>query len=119
VFSRIHVDDLAAGVIAGFDAPSGAYNLSDDMPASQDAVIEFAATLIGTEPPPIVPLDTLTPEARAFHAENRRVSNLKAKRVLGWRPLFADYRLGLRALNATTSPNAASAAPPIASPDQR
>jgi nucleoside-diphosphate-sugar epimerase len=119
VFSRIHVDDLAAGVIAGFDSPPGAYNLSDDMPVSQDAVIEFAAALLGNEPPPIVPLDTLTPEARAFHAENRRVSNLKAKRVLGWRPLYADYRLGLRALNATTSPNAANAAPPIASPDQR
>ena len=119
VFSRIHVDDLAVGVIAGFDAAPGAYNLSDDRPASQDAVIEFAATLLGTDPPPIVPLDTLTPEARAFHAENRRVSNLKAKRVLGWRPVYADYRLGLRALNATTRPNAASAAPPIASPDQR
>jgi nucleoside-diphosphate-sugar epimerase len=119
VFSRIHVDDLAAGVIAGFDAPPGAYNLSDDMPMGQDAVIEFAAALLGINPPAVVPLDALTPEARAFHAENRRVSNLKAKRVLGWRPVYADYRLGLRALNAMTSPNAASAAPPIASPDQR
>jgi nucleoside-diphosphate-sugar epimerase len=119
VFSRIHVDDLAAGVIAGFDAPPGAYNLSDDMPMSQDAVIEFAAALLGIDPPAVVPLDALTPEARAFHAENRRVSNLKAKRVLGWRPVYADYRLGLRALSATISPNAASAAPPIASPDQR
>ncbi|WP_296614731.1 SDR family NAD(P)-dependent oxidoreductase [Sphingomonas sp.] len=98
VFSRVHVDDLAAGVIAGLDAPSGAYNLADDMPASQDAVIEFAAELLGVDPPPIVPLDALTPEARAFHAENRRVSNQKAKRVLGWRPVYADYRLGLRAL---------------------
>lgn len=119
VFSRVHVDDLAAGVIAGFDGPPGAYNLSDDMPMSQDAVIEFAAELLGIDPPPVVPLDALTPEARAFHAENRRVSNLKAKRVLSWRPAYADYRLGLRALNAITRPNAASAAPPIASPDQR
>jgi nucleoside-diphosphate-sugar epimerase len=119
VFSRIHVDDLAAGVIAGFDAPPGAYNLADDQPAGQDVVIEFAASLLGVDPPPIVALDVLTPEARAFHAENRRVSNLKAKRVLGWRPAYADYRLGLRALSAMTSPNAASTAPPIASPDQR
>lgn len=98
VFSRVHVDDLAAGVIAGFDGPPGAYNLSDDMPMSQDAVIEFAARLLGIDPPPVVPLEALTPQARAFHAENRRVSNLKAKRVLGWRPAYADYRLGLRAL---------------------
>jgi len=98
VFSRIHVDDLATGVIAGFDARSGAYNLADDAPANQDDVVMFAAALLGVDPPPIVALDALTPEARAFHAENRRVSNLKAKRVLGWRPGHADYRSGLRAL---------------------
>lgn len=119
VFSRIHVDDLADGVIAGFDAPPGAYNLADDLPAPQDAVIEFASALLGQEPPPIVPLDTLSSAARAFHAENRRVANGKAKRMLGWRPRYSDYRLGLRALNAMTSPAAASAAPDTASPDQR
>jgi nucleoside-diphosphate-sugar epimerase len=119
VFSRIHVDDLARGVIAGFDAPSGAYNLADDLPAPQDAVIEFASELLGIDPPPVVPLESLSPAARAFHAQNRRVANGKAKRVLGWRPLYADYRLGLRALSAMTNPTAASAAPATASPDQR
>jgi nucleoside-diphosphate-sugar epimerase len=119
VFSRIHVDDLARGVIAGFDAPPGAYNLADDLPAPQDAVVEFASALLRQEPPPVVPLETLSPAARAFHAENRRVANGKAKRVLGWRPLYADYRLGLRALNAMTNPTAASAAPATANPDQR
>ena len=119
VFSRIHVDDLARGVIAGFDAPPGAYNLADDLPAPQDAVVEFASSLLGMEPPSVVPLASLSPAARAFHAENRRVANGKAKRVLGWRPRYADYRLGLRALSAMTSPTAASAAPATASPDQR
>lgn len=119
VFSRIHVDDLARGVIAGFDAPPGAYNLADDLPAPQDHVVGFASTLLGVAPPPVVALETLTPAARAFHAENRRVANGKAKRILGWRPRHADYRLGLRALNAMTSPTAASAAPATASPDQR
>ena len=119
IFSRIHVGDLARGVIAGFAAPPGAYNLADDLPAPQDAVVEFASTLLGIDPPPVVPLEALSPAARAFHAENRRVANGKAKRVLGWRPMYADYRLGLRALSATTSPAAASAAPATASPDQR
>jgi len=119
VFSRIHVDDLARGVVAGFDAPPGPYNLADDWPAPQDDVVEFASTLLGIDPPPVVPLGSLSPAARAFHAENRRVANGKAKRVLGWRPSYADYRLGLRALSAMTSPTAASAAPATASPDQR
>ncbi len=119
VFSRIHVKDIARGVVAGFDASAGAYNLADDLPASQNHVVEFAAALIGMEPPPFVAIDTLSPMARGFYAENRRVSNLKAKRILGWTPLYPDYRAGLRAINATISPTPVSAAPAPASSDQR
>jgi hypothetical protein len=121
MFSRIHVDDLADGVIAGWDAPPGAYNLSDDEPAPQSDVIAYAARLLGVKPPPLIPLDhpSVSPAARAFYAENRRVANGKAKRVLGWRPAYPDYRLGLRALKAMTSPIIASTPPPSASGDQR
>ncbi len=119
VFSRVHVDDIVAGVIAAFDAPPGAYNLSDDLPCSQNAVVEYAAELLGVAPPPFVPVESLSPMARGFHAENRRVANAKAKRVLGWQPRHPDYRFGLRALSATTSPTPASAAPAPASSDQR
>lgn len=98
VFSRIHVEDLTRGVIAGIEAPPGAYNVADDLPASQNAVIEEACRLLGTAPPPLQSLELagLTPQARAFYAENRRVANGKARRVLGWEPRFADYRAGLR-----------------------
>jgi nucleoside-diphosphate-sugar epimerase len=100
VFSRVHVEDIASGVIAALDAPAGAYNLADDLPCSQNAVIEEACRLLGLEPPPLQALDEagLSPRARAFYAENRRVANGKAKRVLGWRPRYATYREGLRAL---------------------
>jgi nucleoside-diphosphate-sugar epimerase len=99
VFSRIHVEDIAAGVAAGFEAPAGAYNLADDLPASQNAVIEEGCRLLGLEPPPLQPLEEagLSLQARAFYLENRRVANGKAKRVLGWRPRHPDYRSGLRA----------------------
>ena len=119
IFSRVHVEDIAAGVIAAFDAPAGAYNLSDDAPASQNAVNAFAAALLGVPPPPFVDVATLSPMARGFYAENRRVANAKAKRVLGWAPRYPDYRAGLRALNATTSPIPVSTAPAAASSDQR
>ncbi|WP_267378436.1 MULTISPECIES: NAD(P)-dependent oxidoreductase [unclassified Sphingomonas] len=119
VFSRIHVDDLASGVVAGFAAPPGAYNLADDRPSSQDDVMVFAARLLGLPPPPVVALETLSPMARGFYRENRRVAAGKAKRVLGWAPRYPDYRAGLRALSAITSPIAASTAPPTASGDQR
>ena len=68
------------------------------MPASQNVVIAFAAHLLGLDPPPYVSLDALSPMARAFYAENRRVATGKARRVLGWSPLYPDYRAGLRAL---------------------
>jgi nucleoside-diphosphate-sugar epimerase len=98
VFSRVHVDDIVSGVTAGLEAPPGAYNLADDLPASQNAVIEEACRLLGTQPPPLQSLDhaNLTPQARAFYTENRRVANGKAKRELGWRPAFPTYREGLR-----------------------
>jgi nucleoside-diphosphate-sugar epimerase len=121
VFSRVHVDDIVSGVLAALDASPGAYNLADDLPASQNAVVEHACALLGLAPPPLLPLAEagLGPAALAFYAENRRVANGKARRLLGWTPAFPDYRFGLRALNAITSPTIASAAPAPASGDQR
>ena len=122
VFSRVHVDDIASGVIAALDAPPGPYNLADDLPCSQNAVIEEACRLLRISLPPLQSLGEagLSPMASAFYAENRRVANGKAKRELGWRPRFPTYREGLRALvSATSNPASASAEPAIASPVQR
>ncbi len=121
VFSRIHVDDLVCGVLAATSGPPGAYNLADDLPVSQNAVVEEACALLGLAPPPLIAPDDprLSPAARAFYGENRRVANGRARRVLGWRPAYPDYRFGLRALSAMTSPTIASPAPAPASVDQR
>lgn len=120
-FSRVHVEDIASGVIAALEAPAGAYNLADDLPCSQNAVIEEACRLTGLPLPPLLSLEeaNLSPTARAFYAENRRVANGKAKRVLGWKPRYPTYREGLRALSATISPAMASTDPAIASGVQR
>ncbi len=98
VFSRVHVDDIVSGSVAALSAPPGAYNLADDQPTSQNAVIEEACRLLGLEPPPLQSLDDaqLSPMARAFYAENRRIANGKAKRALGWQPRYPSYREGLR-----------------------
>jgi nucleoside-diphosphate-sugar epimerase len=120
VFSRIHVDDIVAGVrLAIGRGATGAFNLADDLPAPQDAVVEHAAHLLGLAPPPVVGLDALSPAARAFYGENRRVAAGKARRLLGWRPACPTYRDGLRALIASTSPATASMPPSAASADQR
>lgn len=106
VFSRIHVNDIASGVLAALEAPPGAYNLADDLPCSQNAVTEEAARLLRVSPPPLQSVEEagLTPAARAFYAENRRVANGKARRVLGWQPAHPTYREGLRAILAAETP---------------
>jgi nucleoside-diphosphate-sugar epimerase len=102
VFSRVHVDDIASGVVAALmqDAPAGAYNLGDDLPCSGNAVTEHACRLLGLEPPPLETLEeaNLSEMARGFYAENRRVAIGKAKRVLGWAPKYPTYVEGLAAL---------------------
>ncbi len=103
VFSRIHVDDIVGAVLASFDqGPPGIYNIADDRPVSQNRVVEAACALLGIAPPPLLPIEQagLSPMARAFYAENRRVANGKAKRLLGWAPHYPDYRAGLAALFA-------------------
>lgn len=103
VFSRIHVEDIAGGVLASLSAgPPGAYNLSDDLPCSQNRVIEAACDLLGLPWPPVLSLAqaNLSPAALAFYAENRRVAAGKARRLLGWRPRYRDYRAGLSAILA-------------------
>jgi nucleoside-diphosphate-sugar epimerase len=102
LFSRIHVDDLAAGVEASLRRPSPrrVYNLCDDEPAPAAEVTAYAAGLMGIEPPPEELLDpnALSPAARRFWGESKRVSNALAKAELGWRPLYPTYREGLAAV---------------------
>lgn len=104
VFSRIHLDDLAAGLEASISSPraGGIYNLCDDEPASNSDVIAHAARLLGLDPPAEEPLnlDELRPQARRFYAETKRVSNARAKAELGWRPTYPSYREGLAAILA-------------------
>ena len=95
-----HIGTESGAAVLAFAAPPGAYNIADDEPASQNAVIEEACRLLAIAPPPLQSLDEagLSPMARAFYAENRRVANGNAKRTLGWKPRFPTYREGLRSL---------------------
>lgn len=104
VFSRIHVEDAAAALLASCLAPrpGAVYDLADDEPAPPQDVVAFACELLGVTPPPLEPWDEarLSPALREFYAESKRVSNRRAKQELGWRPVWPDYRAGLRTLLA-------------------
>lgn len=102
VFSRIHVDDIAQVLKASIDRPNpGAiYNLCDDDPAPPQDVIAHAAELLGLPVPPEVPFDEaeMTPMARSFYAESKKVRNDRIKDELSVRLIHPDYRSGLAAL---------------------
>ena len=112
VFSRIHVADIAQVLAASIAGPNAGavYNLCDDDPAPPEAVIGYAAELLGCPLPPAEDFETadMTPMARSFYAESKRVSNRRIKPELGVRLLYPDYRAGLQSLLAEEERKAGS-----------
>ena len=103
VFSRIHVEDIANVLEAALMRPRpGIYNVCDDDPASPEEILGLAAEMLGLPPPPMVPYEAaeMTPMARSFYAENKRVRNDRIKADLGVRLLHPTYREGLAAILA-------------------
>lgn len=102
VFNRIHVDDIANAVIAAIDSSAQAhvFNVTDDEPAPPQDVVAYAASLLAMPPPPQIGFDNadLTPMARSFYAECKRVSNTRMKTELGVVLTYPNYREGLRAI---------------------
>ena len=102
VFSRIHVEDIATVLEASIarPRPGAVYNVCDDEPAPPDQVVSYAAELLGVEPPPAQDYATadLSPMARTFYRDNRRVRNERIKTELGVRLAYPSYREGLAAL---------------------
>ena len=104
VFSRIHVEDLAHVLARSISRPrpGAVYNVCDDDPAAPEAVVAHAAALLGMPAPPLVPFEAaeLSPMARSFYVDNKRVSNRLVKSELGVTLRHPDYRAGLAAILA-------------------
>jgi dTDP-4-dehydrorhamnose reductase len=103
-FSRVHVEDIGGLTRAAMRAPQAGPVLNgvDDEPAApQDLVVE-AARLMGRAAPPEEAFETaaLSPMAREFYADNKRVSNARTKRETGYAFVYPTYREGLAALAA-------------------
>ena len=104
IFNRIHVADIAAVIEASLarPRPGGIYNVTDNEPAPPQDVVAFAAKLCGLEPPAEIPFERaeLSPMARSFYSENRRVRNALIREELGVTLKYPTYRVGLTALRA-------------------
>ncbi|SNT06783.1 MULTISPECIES: SDR family oxidoreductase [unclassified Azospirillum] len=101
LFGRIHVADIAGALALSMakPEPGTVLNIVDDEPASGADVVEYAARLLGVEPPPLIPFTpgALSPMAASFYADNRKVRNDRLVRHLGYRLLYPTYREGLAA----------------------
>jgi nucleoside-diphosphate-sugar epimerase len=104
VFSRIHVDDIAQALELSLrnPDPGAIYNLCDDDPAPPQDVIAYAAKLLGVPIPPAIAIEDaeMTPMARSFYAESKKVRNDLIKQALGWTPRYPTYHEGLNAMLA-------------------
>jgi len=101
VFNRIHVDDLARAVmLAAQQKYHGVLNITDDVPAAPQDVIRFAHAVVGKEPPSAQAFDTaeISPMARSFYSENKRVLNSASKLNLGLTYQYPNYRVGLESI---------------------
>ena len=116
VFNRIHVEDIAAILEASLDRPrAGAvYNGADGAPAPPEDVLAFAAELARLPVPPAVPFEQadMTPMARSFYGENKRVACPLLASELGLTLRFPDYRAGLRAVAEAESAGGRTDRPP-------
>lgn len=102
VFNRIHVDDIGrVTALAAQQRLSGTFNLTDDEPAPPQELVTYAARLLNVAPPPETPFETaeMTPMARSFYSDNKRVSNRAIKQALGIELLHPTYRQGLAAIH--------------------
>lgn len=101
-FSRTHVEDIAGMLAASMykPTPGEIYNVCDNEPTSSVEVQQYAAELLGVQPPPIVPYGEaiLSVIQREFYATNRRVRNSKIKERLAYNLLYPSYKEGLKAI---------------------
>lgn len=105
IFNRIHVADIAGALMhLAPGRTAGVFNVTDDEPSPPQDVIEFAANLMNVPPPPALDFATadLSPMARSFYGENKRVSNAKLK-AAGYGFAHPNYRSAFAAMWADGS----------------
>ncbi|MCC2097007.1 MAG: SDR family oxidoreductase [Hyphomicrobiales bacterium] len=101
VFNRIHVEDIARTITACLDRTTRGelrvWNVADNEPAPPQDVVTFAADMIGVDPPPEVAFEDadMTPMARSFYSDNKRISNRALREELGVTLACPTYREGL------------------------
>ena len=105
VFCRVHVDDIVGALLHCLRLPAAKrpsiVNVCDNRPAPSSELLGYAAHLLGCPLPQLhwfeAVQDSMSPMALSFWRDNRRVSNRRLTKELGYALLFPSYREGLQA----------------------
>ena len=99
-FSRVYVEDIGSAINKSVNNPTPGeiFNLSDDMPCQSSEIVRYAASLIKISKIKTLNYDDtkLNEKIRSFYFDNKRVRNLKIKKILDWTPKYGNYKLGLK-----------------------
>jgi nucleoside-diphosphate-sugar epimerase len=103
VWSFVHIEDAASATVAAIErGRPGIYHVVDDEPAPVSVWLPELARAIGAPPPRRIPSWLARPligePGVVMMTEIRGASNAKIKRELGWKPSYASWREGFRAM---------------------
>jgi|TARA_B100000287_G_scaffold433201_1_gene494357 nucleoside-diphosphate-sugar epimerase len=101
-FSRIHVEDIASAIHNSLQqkTPGEIFNITDDLPSESSDIVKYAASLLKIKNIKKINFDDpqLNEKTKSFYLDNKKVSNRKIKKILGWTPKYRNYKLGLKSI---------------------
>lgn len=98
----VHLDDAATAVAASLAAPSGTYNVTDDLPMTKAGYGHAVAEAFGVKDPRLVPQGVVKLMGKKVDpiARSQRVSNQQFKAATGWEPEHESAADGWQAVAA-------------------
>ena len=99
VWSFLHVGDAASATVAAIEGRgAGVFNVVDDEPAAVAEWLPYLARVVGADPPRRLPVWVarlaIGEQGVAMMTQARGSSNARARRELGWEPVYASWRDG-------------------------
>ena len=104
--SSIHVEDAAAGVVAGLDCDGGIYNVVDDRPVTKREYAQACSDAVGVRSWIAVPgrVGLLFGDRLTSITRSLRVRNARFRDSTGWEPRYPSVEEGYHAMVTSTSP---------------
>ena len=87
-------------IVCNKKTPGEIFNITDDLPSESSDIVKYAASLLKIKNIKKINFDDpqLNEKTKSFYLDNKKVSNRKIKKILGWTPKYRNYKLGLKSI---------------------